>query len=95
MAKINARELDPQRYSCIQTEQQELSGSNRHLPENPLFSRVFGFLFCSGYMKGTRRVHEKFMRKPPSGLQLPRVLSGTGGNKSPKLSLRSHARGVR
>lgn len=24
MAKINARELDPQRYSCIQTEQQEL-----------------------------------------------------------------------
>lgn len=74
---------------------QLLSGSNRHLPENPLFSRVFGFLFCSGYMKGTRRVHEKFMRKPPSGLQLPRVLSGTGGNKSPKLSLRSHARGVR
>lgn len=24
MAKINVRELDPQRYSCIQTEQQEL-----------------------------------------------------------------------
>ena len=24
MARINARELDPQRYSCIQTEQQEL-----------------------------------------------------------------------
>ena len=23
MAKINARELDPQRYSCIQTEQQK------------------------------------------------------------------------
>lgn len=27
MAKINARELDPQRYSCIQTEQQELKSS--------------------------------------------------------------------
>lgn len=27
MAKINARELDPQRYSCIQTEQQELKNS--------------------------------------------------------------------
>lgn len=27
MAKINVRELDLQRYSCIQTEQQELKNS--------------------------------------------------------------------
>ena len=38
MAKINARELDPQRYSCIQTEQQELEKQySSHITE---FARI-------------------------------------------------------
>ena len=35
------------------------SGNSSHYPENPYFTRAFGFLFLPKYTKSTRRVHKK------------------------------------
>lgn len=71
------------------------SGNSSHYPGNPLFPRVFGIIFLSGYTKGTFRVHAKPMRKPANVQQLPHVLSDIDENKFPKLSLHFRDRDVR
>ena len=45
MAKINVRELDPQRYSCIQTEQQELKNTFRLNSESSAITIIIPVLF--------------------------------------------------
>ena len=83
MAKINARELDPQRYSCIQTEQQELK---KQYSSHITMARICPYcqnkleILCKGnhgavYVKCPHCGEQVFF--PPVAFRLNRVLDVT------------------
>lgn len=68
-------------------------------PETQCLCGFPGFLFASGYTKGTRRHFSRLSylthRAYPSALRPPRPYAGTGGRKSPKWFAHLRAQVVR